>query len=74
MTSAMTPPMQNQTKLEIRYMYPMVLWSVEVIQVTRTLPLRSAERLGAVVASETGVMPGRFSVDVIFVAPIPTRG
>jgi hypothetical protein len=27
----------------IRYMYPMTLWSVEVIHLTRMLPLRSAD-------------------------------
>src|SRR5680860_605000 len=43
MTRAMTPPMQKYTNDVIRYMYPMTLWSVEVIHRTRTLPLRSAD-------------------------------
>src|SRR6478735_3397379 len=36
---AMTPPRQKNTKDAIRYMYPMVLWSVEVIQLTTMRPL-----------------------------------
>ena len=38
-SSAMTPPRQKNTKDAIRYMYPMVLWSVEVIQLTTMRPL-----------------------------------
>ena len=38
-SSAMTPPKQKNTKDAIRYMYPMVLWSVEVIQLTTMRPL-----------------------------------
>ena len=37
--SAMTPPRQKKVKEAIRYMYPMILWSVEVIQVTTRRPL-----------------------------------
>ncbi len=38
-SSAMTPPRQKNTNDAIRYMYPMVLWSVEVIQLTTMRPL-----------------------------------
>ena len=36
--SAITPPRQKNVKEAIRYMYPMVLWSVEVIQLTSSRP------------------------------------
>ena len=38
-SSAITPPKQKNTNEAIRYMYPMVLWSVEVIQLTTMRPL-----------------------------------
>ncbi len=38
-SSAITPPRQKNTNEAIRYMYPMVLWSVEVIQLTTMRPL-----------------------------------
>jgi hypothetical protein len=39
MMSAMTPPRQKKMNEAIRYMYPIVLWSVEVIQLTTMRPL-----------------------------------
>ena len=39
MSTAITPAMQKKRNDAIRYMYPMVLWSVEVSQLTMTLPL-----------------------------------
>ena len=49
--SAMTPPRQKKVKEAIRYMYPMILWSVEVIQVTTSRPLdRGTGRAPAVAA------------------------
>jgi hypothetical protein len=41
MSSAITPPMRKNSTDEIRYMYPIVLWSVEVIHRTITLPFCS---------------------------------
>ncbi len=41
MMRAITPPMQKNRNDAIRYMYPMVLWSVEVIHLTRMFPLCS---------------------------------
>ena len=40
MISAMTPPRKKKRNEVIRYMYPRALWSVDVIQLTTTLPLR----------------------------------
>src|SRR5699024_1182215 len=39
MISAITPPMQKNMNEPMRYMYPIVLWSVDVIQLTIALPL-----------------------------------
>jgi hypothetical protein len=36
----MTPASRKKTNDAIRYMYPMVLWSVEVIHRTMMLPFR----------------------------------
>ena len=44
---AIVPPMQKKMKAEIRYMYPMVLWSVEVIQLTKMRPLDLGTTRGA---------------------------
>ena len=41
MSSAITPPKQKKTNDAIRYRYPIVLWSVEVIQLTTMLPFCS---------------------------------
>ncbi|CAH0327606.1 hypothetical protein SRABI128_06273 [Microbacterium sp. Bi128] len=38
-SSAMMPPKQKKMNDAIRYMYPLVLWSVEVIQLTTMRPL-----------------------------------
>ena len=46
-SSAMTPPRQKNTNDVIRYMYPMVLWSVVVIHLTTMLPLRRGTTSGA---------------------------
>ena len=37
-TSARTPAIKNQAKDVIRYKYPIVLWSVDVIHFTNDLP------------------------------------
>ncbi len=37
--SAITPPTQKKKNEPMRYMYPIVLWSVDVIQSTMILPL-----------------------------------
>jgi hypothetical protein len=39
MISAITPPTQKKMNEPMRYMYPIVLWSVDVIQSTMILPL-----------------------------------
>ena len=39
MMSAITPPTQKKKNEPMRYMYPIVLWSVDVIQSTMILPL-----------------------------------
>ena len=38
--SEIAPPRQKKRNDAIRYMYPIVLWSVDVSQLTTTLPLR----------------------------------
>ena len=38
MSSARMPPMANQTNDVIRYRYPIVLWSVEVIHLITVRP------------------------------------
>ena len=43
MISAMTPPIMKKMNELIRYRYPIVLWSVVVIHLTRMLPLRSTD-------------------------------
>ncbi|MDQ0731038.1 hypothetical protein QFZ57_001832 [Arthrobacter sp. B1I2] len=50
-SSAITPPAQKNTNDAIRYMYPMVLWSVEVIQLTTMVPLERRTTAGAAVAA-----------------------
>ena len=54
----------------IRYRYPMVLWSVEVIHLTRMLPLRSA--LGDAVGDVA--VAGATAVVVIVMVPYPLLG
>ena len=46
-SSAITPARQKNTNDAIRYMYPMILWSVEVIHLTTMLPLRRGTTAGA---------------------------
>ena len=48
---AITPAIRKNTNDAIRYMYPMTLWSVEVIQLTTMLPLRRGTTAGAAVAA-----------------------
>ncbi|PJI54972.1 hypothetical protein CTI14_09210 [Methylobacterium radiotolerans] len=62
MTSAITPPRRKNITEAMRYMYPIVLWSVEVIHLTTMLPfcstrdelIRAAWRAGRVVGRERG--------------------
>ena len=50
-SSAIVPPMQKKIKAAIRYIYPMVLWSVEVIQLTKMRPLDFGTTRGATVVA-----------------------
>ena len=77
MMSAITPPSRKNVKDEIRYMYPMVLWSVEVIHLTMMLPFcsvrlrlsRAAWRGGRVVGL---LEPDSWSGSVVaMVSPVP---
>lgn len=45
MMSAITPPSMKNTTEAMRYMYPIVLWSVEVIHLTTRLPFCSTRVL-----------------------------
>jgi hypothetical protein len=45
--------MQKKAKEEIRYMYPIVLWSVDVIQLTTIRPLDRGTTRGATVAASS---------------------
>jgi len=47
MSSAITPARRKKTKEEIRYMYPIVLWSVEVSHPTIFFPLDRGTTCGA---------------------------
>ncbi len=54
----------------MRYRYPMVLWSVEVIQLTTTFPRRSAlPEFSRTFACPAGIAVGRLSVDVTVCVP-----
>ena len=55
MSRAITPAIMKNTNDEIRYIYPMILWSVDVIHVTTILPLRRGTKAGATGAA----LPGR---------------
>jgi hypothetical protein len=45
MMSAITPPSMKNSTEAMRYMYPIVLWSVEVIHLTTRLPFCSTRVL-----------------------------
>ncbi|MDF2492688.1 MAG: hypothetical protein K0Q58_1266 [Microbacterium sp.] len=45
MMSAITPPSRKNRNDAIRYMYPIVLWSVEVIHLTIRLPFCSTREV-----------------------------
>ena len=48
MIRAITPPKQKKRNDVIKYRYPMVLWSVEVIQLTTMRPLETGAKREAV--------------------------
>ena len=52
MISAMTPPKRKNENEAIRYMYPMTLWSVEVIHFTSVRP--NLRRVGSAVVMPSG--------------------
>ena len=52
---AITPPRRKNMNEAIRYMYPMVLWSVEVIHLTTMLPFLRGTTRGAAVAVNPAV-------------------
>ena len=62
-TRAIKPPMQKKMNDEIRYMYPIVLWSVDVIHFTTVRPKFCRDGSG----------PGMVGVVVVAISPSPPR-
>ena len=59
MMSAITPPSRKNSTEAIRYMYPIVLWSVEVIHLTMMLPFCSTRVALSRAAWRGGIVVGR---------------
>ncbi len=59
MMSAITPPSRKNRNEAIRYMYPIVLWSVEVIHLTTMLPFCSTRDDDISAACRAGRVRGR---------------
>ncbi len=75
MISAITPPSMKNSTEEIRYRYPMTLWSVEVIHRTTMLPLASTRERLSRAAWRGGRVVGRavrWFVGAVMVGPAPS--
>ena len=59
MMRAITPPSMKNSTDAIRYMYPIVLWSVEVIHLTMMLPFCSTRVALSSAAWRGGRVVGR---------------
>ena len=59
MTRAITPPRRKNSTEAMRYMYPIVLWSVEVIHLTTMLPFCSVREAESRAAWRGGRVVGR---------------